>query len=198
VARLVLLGAALAAAAAALAPSSAAADPPTLRNAVVNGGFERPLVPLGTSHPFPVIRGWRLAFGPDIEIQNRVAGDPESGRQFVELDSDASSGIWQRVPTRPGRLYRLQLFFSPRPGTSAAENVLVVHWRRFVVGRISADGRGLRNTAWRMYAFKVRATRTSTRIELADGGISDSVGTEVDAVSVTPWRGHPFGGSSSR
>jgi hypothetical protein len=188
-----LLAAAVAAAALAVAPAAATADPPVLPNAVVNGGFERPLVPAGTTHPFPAIRGWRLAFGPDIEIQNHAAGDPARGRQFAELDSDASSGIWQKVRTRPGRLYRLQLFFSPRPGTSAAENVLIVHWRRFVVGRISADGRGLTNTAWRMYAFKVRAIRTSTRIELADGGISDSVGTYVDRVSLTPWRGHPYG-----
>lgn len=187
-----LLAAAVAAAALTVAPATATADPPTLPNAVVNGSFERPLVPVGTTHPFPAIRGWRLAFGPDIEIQNHAAGDPAIGRQFVELDSDASSGIWQKVPTRPGRLYRLQLFFSPRPGTSAAENVLIVHWRRFVVGRIRADGRGLTNTAWRMYAFKVRAIRTSTRIELADRGISDSVGTYVDAVSLTPWRGHPW------
>jgi hypothetical protein len=189
----VLLGAAFAAAALTVAPTSATADPPTLRNVVVNGSFERPLVPVGSSHPFPAIRGWRLAFGPDIEIQNHVAGDPARGRQFVELDSDASSGIWQTVPTRPGRLYRLQLFFSPRPGTSAAENVLVVHWGRLVIGRISADGRGLTNTNWKMYAFKVRAIRTSTRIELADGGISDSVGTDVDGVSLTLWRGHPTG-----
>ncbi len=188
-----LLAAAVAAAALTVAPATAIADPPTLPNAVVNGGFERPPVPVGTTHPFPAIRGWRLAFGPDIEIQNHAAGDPARGRQFVELDSDASSGIWQKVPTRPGRLYRLQLFFSPRPGTSAAENVLIVRWRRFVVARISADGRGLQNTAWRMYAFKVRAIRTSTRIELADGGISDSVGTYVDGVSLTPWRGHPYG-----
>jgi hypothetical protein len=187
-----LLGAAFAAAAVTVAPTSAAADPPTLPNVVVNGSFERPRVPLGSTHPFPAIRGWRLAFGPDIEIQNQVVGDPARGRQFVELDSDASSGIWQKVPTRPGRLYRLQLFFSPRPGTSAAENVLVVHWRGLVVGQISADGRGLKNTDWKMYAFKVRAIRTSTRIELADGGVSDSVGTYVDGVSLTPWRGHPF------
>src|SRR5436305_5174815 len=117
-----LLGAVFAAAALTVAPTATAA-PPTLRNAVVNGSFERPLVPVGSAHPFPAIRGWRLAFGPDIEIQNHVAGDPARGRQFVELDSDASSGIWQKVPTRPGRLYRLQFFFSPRPGTSAAENV---------------------------------------------------------------------------
>jgi hypothetical protein len=186
-----VLGSAFAVAALVLAPASASADPPTLPNLVVNGSFERPLVPVGTTHPFPAIRGWRLAFGPDIEIQDRAAGDPARGRQFAELDSDASSGIRQKVSTRPGRLYRLQLFFSPRPGTSAAENVLIVHWRRFVIGRISADGRGLRNTAWRMYAFKVRAIRTRTRIELADGGISDSVGTYVDGVTLTLWRGHP-------
>jgi hypothetical protein len=186
-----LLGAALAATALVLAPASATADPPRLPNAVVNGSFERPLVPVGTTHPFPSIRGWHLAFGPNIEIQNHAAGDPAVGRQFVELDSDASSGIWQKAPTRPGHLYRLQLYFSPRPGTSAAENVLVVHWRRFVIARISADGRGLKNTHWKMYAFKVRAIRKSTRIELADGGISDSVGTYVDGVKLTAWRGHP-------
>jgi hypothetical protein len=185
-----LLGAASAAVALTVAPASATAAPPPLRNVVVNGSFERPLVGVRSSHPFPAIPGWRLAFGPDIEIQNHVVGGPARGRQFVELDSDASSGIWQKVPTQPGRLYRLQVFFSPRPGTSASENILVVHWRRFVIGTISANGIGLRNTSWTMYAFKVRAIRTSTRIELADGGISDSVGTFVDAVSLTPWRGH--------
>ena len=187
-----LLGAAFAAVILAVAPATAAAAPPPLPNVVVNGGFERPLVTPRSTHPFPAIRGWRLAFGPDIEIQNHAAGDPFRGRQFVELDSDASSGIWQKVPTQPGRLYRLQVFFSPRPGTSASENILVVHWRRFVIGTISANGLGLRNTSWRMYAFKVRAIRTTTRIELADGGISDSVGTYVDAVSLTRWRGHPW------
>lgn len=183
-------GLALAAVVLALAPATAAGSV-RLRNAVVNGSFERPLVRAGSTHPFPSIPGWRLAFGPDIEIQNHAAGDPAAGAQFAELDSDASSGIWQKVRTQPGRLYRLQLDFSPRPGTSAAENVLVVHWRRLVVGRISADGTGLTNTRWRMVAFKVRAIRPFTRIELADGGISDSVGTYVDGVSVTRWRGHP-------
>jgi hypothetical protein len=186
-----LLGAAVATAAFAAAPASAPGAPPPLPNLVVNGSFERPVIPSGSTHPFPSIRGWRLAFGPDIEIQNHAAGAPARGQQFVELDSDASSGIWQKVATRPGRLYRLQLYFSPRPGTSAAENVLVVHWRKLVVARISADGRRLRDTDWKMYAFKVRAIHAKTRIELADGGISDSVGTYVDRVTVTPWRGYP-------
>jgi hypothetical protein len=170
----------------------AAAAPPPLTNLVRNGSFEHPLVRIHTSFPFASIPCWQLAFGPNIEIQGHVAGDPAVGNQFVELDSDASSGIYQRVPTRPHRLYRIQFFFSPRPGTSAAENVLVVRWHRRVVATLTADGRGLTNTRWRPYAFKVRPSGgRTTRLEFDDAGISDSVGTYLDGVSVSPWRGHP-------
>ncbi len=171
--------------------SIAAAAPPPLANHVRNGGFEHPLVPDGSSRPFASIPGWRLAFGPVIELQNHVAGDPASGSQFAELDSDASSGIYQMVPTTPNRLYRVQFSFSPRPGTAAAENVLVVKWRGRVVATVSASGLGLSNTRWQLVVVKVRAARSATRLEFDDAGISDSVGTELDSVSVTRWRGHP-------
>jgi hypothetical protein len=168
----------------------ASAKPPRLPNLLTNGGFEHPRIPDGSSHPFSSIPGWHLAFGPDIELQNHVAGVPAAGRQLAELDSDNSSGIFQRVPTEADRIYRLQLSVSARPGTSAAENVLVVKWHRRVVARIALDGRGLTQTEWHTYAFKVRATGPRTRLELDDAGISDSVGTYVDAVRVTFWRGH--------
>ncbi len=42
-----------------------------------------------------------------------------------------------------------------------------------------------------MYAIKVRATGRATRLEFDDAGISDSVGTLIDGVTVTQWRGHP-------
>jgi hypothetical protein len=184
--------AALAAAASLVAGAPpASATPPRLPNLLTNGGFEHPRVAAGSSHPFASIPGWHLAFGPDIELQNHVAGEPAAGSQFAELDSDRSSGIFQRVRTEPGRLYRLQLFASARPGTSAAENVLVVRWHRRVVARIVLDGSGLTHTDWHAYAFKLRATGRRTRLELDDAGISDSVGTYVDAVKVTFWRGHP-------
>jgi hypothetical protein len=170
----------------------AAAAPPPLANLVRNGSFEHPLVRIHSSFPFASIPGWQLAFGPAIEIQNHVAGDPAVGNQFVELDSAASSGIYQRVPTRPHRLYRIQFFFSPRPGTSAAENVLVVKWHRRVVATLTADGRGLTTTSWRLYAFKVRpSSGHTTRLEFDDAGISDSVGTYIDGVTVSRWRAHP-------
>ena len=146
----------------------ASAKPPRLPNLLRNGGFEHPRVAVGLSHPFAAIPGWRLAFGPDIELQNHVAGDPAAGRQLAELDSDRSSGIFQRVRTEPGRLYRLQLSASARPGTSAAENVLIVKWHRRVVARIVLDGRGRTHTDWHDYAFKLRATGRKTRLELDD------------------------------
>jgi hypothetical protein len=169
----------------------AEARPPTLPNMLTNGSFEHPSVPAGTSHPFASIPGWHLAFGPDIELQNHVAGAPARGDQLAELDSDASSGIFQRVHTQPDGLYRLQFSASARPGTSSAENVLVVKWHRHVLARIVLDGRGDSQTEWHDYAFKVRATGIRTRLEFDDRGVSDSVGTYLDAVKVTPWRGHP-------
>ena len=100
-----------------IAAPAASAAPPRLPNMLVNGSFEHPQVPSGSSHPFPAIPGWHLAFGPDIELQNHVAGAPAVGDQLAELDSDASSGIFQRVRTEPGRQYRLQLFASTRKDT---------------------------------------------------------------------------------
>jgi Protein of unknown function (DUF642) len=169
----------------------AAADPPRLPNMLTNGSFEHPTVAAGTSHPFASIPGWHLAYGPDIELQNHVAGAPAVGRQLAELDSDASSGIFQRVHTQAGCLYRLQFFASARPGTARAENVLVVKWHRHVLARVVLDGRGRSQTEWHAYAFKVRATGRRTRLEFDDRGVSDSVGTYLDGVKVTPWRGHP-------
>ena len=112
--RLLVLGALAAVVSLVGGAPPASPTPPRLPNLLTNGGFEHPRIPAGSSHPFASIPGWHLAFGPDIELQNHVAGAPAAGRQLVELDSDASSGIFQRVRTEPDRLYRLQL--SPRRG----------------------------------------------------------------------------------
>lgn len=189
--RLVVIGLLVAALGLSAGATRASATPPRLPNLLMNGGFEHPRVPAGSSHPFASIPGWHLAFGPDIELQNHVAGAPAVGDQLAELDSDASSGIFQRVRTNADRLYRLQFFASPRPGTSRAENVLVVKWHRHVLARIVLDGRGLTHTEWHAYAFKVRATGRRTRLEFDDAGVSNSVGTYLDGVKVTLWRGHP-------
>src|SRR5262245_23780566 len=73
------------------------------QNLVVNGSFERPTIPPGGIF-FPSIPGWRLAFGPDIELQTAIFY-PFDGNQYVELDSNANSGIFQDLPTVPAETY---------------------------------------------------------------------------------------------
>jgi Protein of unknown function (DUF642) len=173
------------------AASPASARPPKLPNLLTGGSFEHPAVKARTSHSFASIRGWRLAYGPNFELQNRLVGPAAAGQQYAELDSDASTGIFQRVHTNAETKYRLAFCASARPGTPPAENVLVVKWHRRVVARIALDGRHHSQTDWHSYAFKVTATGRRTRLEFDDRGISDSVGTLLDAVRLTLWRGHP-------
>jgi hypothetical protein len=166
--------------------------PPEAPNLVRGGSFEHPAVQRGRSHPFSSIRGWRLAYGPDFELQNALLGPAAAGQQYAELDSDASIGIFQRVPTRAHMSYRLEFCVSARPGTPPAENVLLVRWHRHLLTRIVLDGRKHRQTDWHAYAFTVRASGSRTRLQFNERGISDSVGTLLDAVRLT--RG-PGGGA---
>src|SRR5436190_23899338 len=76
-------------------PTAAAA------NIVVNGGFEDPALPTDWWDVFGSIPGWTTAFGPGIEIQNLNWGLPYEGNQLVELDSYASTGIYQDLTTVP-------------------------------------------------------------------------------------------------
>ena len=164
--------------------------PPAPPNLIRGGGFEHPRVHPGRSHPFAAIRGWRLAYGPNFELQNRLVGPAAAGQQYAELDSDASTGIFQRVHTQADTTYRLEFCASARPGTPKDENVLVVRWQRGPLARIELDGGHRTQTEWHDYKFKVRATGTRTRLQFNDRGISDSVGMLLDAVRLHADKGH--------
>jgi len=131
-----------------------------------------------------------LAFGRDFELQNRLVGPAAAGQQYAELDSDTSTGIFQRVPTRPDQNYRLEFCAAARPGTPKSENVLVVRWDRRSLARIVLDGTHDSQAKWHDYKFKVQASGGRTRLQFNDRGISDSVGTLLDAVRLHADKGH--------
>lgn len=165
-------------------------------NIVVNGGFELPAVT--DSHKWDIytsIPGWELARGPSIELQRGVSGWlPSEGDQYLELDSDidgpggglhgedASSAVYQLLPTTPGGLYELTFAFSPRPGV--ADNALEVVWDGTILDNLTASGVGKSQTAWANHSYVVTATSDTTRLEFGDRSVSDSLGTFVDDVSV--------------
>src|SRR5215217_1739476 len=116
----------LAVAGALMVPVATAGAAPNL---ILNGSFETPDVAPGNHGIFPSILGWSHqpragVTSSGIEIQDHVAGAPAAGAgdQFVELDSDGPSRIFQDVATSPGSTYRLSFLYSARPGTLAAEN----------------------------------------------------------------------------
>ncbi len=82
-------------------------------------------------------------------------------------------------------MYTLTYAFSARPGTSAGDNILKVWWNGRLINSHQADGTRLTDTAWTTATFTVRATRETTRLAFGDGGVSNGLGTYLDAVSVT-------------
>ncbi|HVV84652.1 MAG TPA: hypothetical protein VHE35_16415 [Kofleriaceae bacterium] len=150
---------------------------------VVNGSFESPALADGSWSVFADIAGWHTSSGPGIEIQRGVAGAPYAGAQHVELDSDASSSMYQVLPTVPGATYLVTYRVSPRPGVDADDNALEVRWDGALVDRYASD-RVVGETEWELRAVLVTARSRATRLELADASRSDSLGAYVDDVSV--------------
>ena len=160
--------------------------PPPVRandELVIDGDFESPRLAPGTWNVFDAIAGWQTSRGPGIEIQHGVAGAPFAGNQHVELDSHASSAMFQMLPTAPGATYLVTYRVSPRPGVAADDNQLEVRWDGAVIDRYVAD-RVVGETEWELRAMLVTARGTSTRLELADTSVSDGLGAYIDDVSV--------------
>ncbi len=160
--------------------------PSTFANIILNGGFEKPTIPNGTWNNFNSILGWTLSFGPEVDIVNNLPGlgIPYEGNNFIELDSSASSGIYQDVPTKPRQCYTLKFAISPRPNRPASDNKIRVLWNGNILDDLSA-GAGANTTSWSVYAYTVTGSvGSTTRLEFQDTGPSNKHGMFLDAVSL--------------
>ena len=150
-------------------------------NLIVNGSFESPDIPFGTYGIFASIPGWVHGVPPGatsagIELQDHVAGAPAAGAgdQFLEIDSDGPSRVSQHVATSPGTTYRLELLWSPRPFTSAAENEVgvVAGPASLTLGPLAGGS----STNWTTASLDFVAVGASTEVALLDLGPEQAVG----------------------
>ncbi len=153
-------------------------------NIIINGGFEVFEIKPGTFEIFNAIPGWMTTSGSGIEIQNNIVGSPFEGAQHVELDSDNNSGMAQTISTVAGQEYDLSFFYSARPGRASTTNGIDINWDGVNLSNITADGIGLSDTDWNLFAFSVIATGPSTLLEFVATGTSDSFGGYLDAVNL--------------
>ncbi len=193
----------------AFATSTSTCDPTA--NLVTNGGFETPAV-LTTDRwnvfPSPA-GGWNVSWvdqtpmagkpaTANLELQQDGYFAAHGGTQFAELDtnwdgpggpiyspSPASVIVAQNLSTIPGAKYKIDFFFSARPGYDATQNRLAISWDGSSTATLSLDGTGATQTNWHEYSYTLPAMGTTTAISFADAGVSDSFGTFLDDVSVT-------------
>lgn len=162
---------------------------------VTNGSFEDPDIDSESIIISAAISGWSLAFGCGIEVQDHVAGTPDTGDQHVELDSNCSSGMYQDLPTTSGQLYDLSFAYSPRPGVS--NNHILVKWDGAVIADLNANGVGLADTAWEVHditCLSADSMDETRRLQFEDASVSDTFGGYIDSVSVEE---HPDSGCVS-
>jgi len=161
---------------------------------IVNGGFETPVVTdPGMWQVFTSGFNWMAQRISDsvseLEVQagygageTGIAWTAKEGTQYVELDSNEATRIYQDVATIPGAIYELDYSFSPRPNVSA--NNLSVSIDGSVVGTEQADGIGLTGTLWIDRSLTFTATGNTTRVQFENTDVSDGLGTFLDAVSM--------------
>lgn len=169
-----------------------AGRPAQAQNLVINGSFEEPALANGQWRVYPhdgPIVGWNVAWGQGYEIQHNAAGTAFHGNQLAELDThydNPSSGIFQEISTTPGVFYLLRFAFSPRPHTPLADNRLEVMWNGSILDTLSADGSSLSDTLWSTHSYQVLGgAGATTRLQFADRGTPNTLGTYLDDVSVT-------------
>lgn len=153
-------------------------------NLVVNGSFEQVAAgnaqASGTWGIYSGITGWSGI--PNIEVRDNVAGAAQNGSNYVELDTNNNSGMFQ-VITGNG-WYNLSFWYSARERVAAGSNGI-----GFNFGSLS--GQVLANTAgapsgnvWQQYTGLVQLNGP-TSLFFYSFGKSDSLGGSLDNVSVT-------------
>lgn len=180
---------------------------------VINGGFEEPVVATTQKWDIyntsqlpgwtvewvsaqPPYNGYSQPTEGYLELHRLVVAgwNPQEGSQYAELDSDwfgpsssvsgepASAKIYQDLTTVPGQEYTIKFYFSPRPNTGSTDNILEFKWDGMVKDTISLAGGSATN--WLEKTYNFTATNSITRLEFADKGTQNSLGTFLDNVSV--------------
>lgn len=175
----------LAALAATLSFAAAAAHAAPV-NLVVNGGFEATAVGNGSWVNVANIPGWVVQAGPGtgFEVRNNVVGAAHGGNNYIELDTNGNTTIAQLIDgLLPGAGYTLDFWYSPRVGQPASTNGIAVYWNGTLLDSFTANGSNV--NVWTERTYQVTAAAGTNRIGFAATGTSDSLGGNLDDVSLT-------------
>ena len=153
-------------------------------NLVVNGSFEQVTATnsqnAGSWGIYNSIVGWDGT--PNIEVRDSVSGNAQQGSNYVELDTNNNSGMFQTI--NGAGWHQLSFWYSARMNVASGSNGL-----GFTFGDLS--GQVLANTAgapsgnvWQQFTGLV-LLNGPTSLMFRGTGKSDGYGGSLDNISVT-------------
>ncbi|MFT7775603.1 PEP-CTERM sorting domain-containing protein [Roseateles sp.] len=169
------------------AGTHAIATPVTTSNLLVNGGFESVVLAGGTWVNVAAMPGWTWLGGPGsgFEIRNNVAGQAQEGSNFIELDTTGNTLIGQYLDNlAAGASYDLSFWYSPRVFQPASTNGIQVYWNGVQLGG-TLTGDGGSDNDWTLHQYRLTAQAGRNLLSFAAVGSSDSLGGNLDNVSLT-------------
>ncbi|MES2261341.1 MAG: DUF642 domain-containing protein [Pseudomonadota bacterium] len=163
---------------------------------IVNGSFESDAIASSWA-PVSTVTGWSSSASGSsaFEIQRDVAHGGQTGFnthaadgvQYVELNTDRMTSIWQNVATVAGASYSLSFAYAGRPDTAGqASSLMNVYWGG--VKLTAAPLVGLTNDAWQYFTLSgLHASSASTQLKFESVGptSANTYGSYLDDVSVT-------------
>ena len=147
-------------------------------NLVDDGSFESIAVPPQDYIFTNQIGGW-ISDTHGIEIRNQFLDNAYDGNNFVELDVDENSSMYQQLATTAGQAYELSFAYMDRPGLEWWSQGLEVTWNGEVLGTYIGAA------SWEVVRLTVHAVGDTSVLGFRALGESDGRGSSLDAVSVT-------------
>ena len=147
---------------------------------LINGGFEATTLANGTWGTYGGLAGWTTT--DNIEVRNNVDGVAAGGHNFVELDTDHNSNMSQAVHTVANQAYTLSFQFQDRVNVNALSQGLNVSWGGATVDNLTTSQAG---GGWETRTYTLIGDGSVKTLTFSAAGLSDSLGTSLDNVSLT-------------
>ena len=182
-------------------PATTSSSMPAATNLIENGGFETPVVPVGSftlfslGHAFTrwkvVGTGGNVGIVSDKYLGDGITFNAKAGTQWMDLSglSNTPTGIAQSIATTPGAEYHLTFWvgnvYDPGRifGTSSTIKV-------YVNGSVQLTATNSlqppnHKQAWKEFALTIKAASSSTTISFINGDPSADNSDGLDAVQLS-------------
>lgn len=163
-------------------------------NLLVNPSFEQPKVTNPDLFQYyyagdPSIPGWTIV-GGSVDVNTSARWNAHDGTNSIDLTGVTTGGIYQDVATEIGKTYHLSFWLAGNPEFAGGQGgpvikIMKLSWGGAAISTLSFDTTGQTDLTlgWTNYAFDLKATAATTRLEF-DSLTGGFAGPMIDDLSL--------------